>query len=142
MDGSVSSAVLNNSRAYYKLTFTLDIAEQVLYWINGTRSCYLESSNVDGSNKSVVYNATRIYGGCSSYYYTYSPYSYSMDVFGKTVFTSGYNQYVSRTTTEGRPRILSTLFYTQCRSRVVHGMKVISRQRQLQSTHTIAYVYH
>ena len=137
MDGSSNSTVLNTTSSYYKLAFTLDRSKQVLYWISGPRSCYLESSNTNGSNRSIVYNATRYDGRCNDYYYMYSYYFQSMDFFGGAVYTySPYaNRYIYRTTTDTRSYITNINFYMSyvCNSYSVQEMKVVSRQRQLQS---------
>ena len=136
MDGSSNTTVLNTTSSYNKIVFTLDRSEQVLYWIRGRQSCYLERSNTDGSNRSIVYNATRYYDGrCSSYYYMYS-YFQAIDFFGGAVYTFSprNNRYIYRTTTEGRPRISSISNYMGyiCSGYSAQRMKVISHQRQLQ----------
>lgn len=134
MDGSFNSTVLNSTSSYYKLAFTLDRSKQVLYWIRGPRSCFLESSNTDGTNRSIVYNATRYDGRCSDYYYMYSYYFQSMDFFGGAVYTySPYsNRVVYKTTTEGRSYITNVIYLNYvCSS--ISEIKVVSRQRQLQS---------
>ena len=96
MDGSGSSIVINNGYAgsdSYGLVFTLDHSQQVLYWTNGTiyNHCYLQRSNSDGSNQSIVFNATRYSGGCSYYYHSYYSTQLDMDFFGGAVYT--YYQY-------------------------------------------------
>ena len=133
MDGDFKRTVLNTTSSNSKIAFTLDRSKQVLYWIRGRHSCLLESSNTDGSNRTVVYNATRYYGGCNSYYYMYSA-AQAMDYFGGAVFTYNYRyRYIYKTTAEGRPYITRTNYMRYiCRSSY-RGMKVISRQRQLQS---------
>ena len=129
MDGSFYNTVLNTTSSYYKLVFTMDRSKQVLYWINGSRSCLLESSNTDGSNRSIVYNATRYSGSCYRYYYT----SQAMDVFGGAVYTySQYYRRIYKTNSEGRPYITGMYTNYVCGSSY-RGMKVVSRQRQLQS---------
>ena len=149
MDGSGSSIVINNGYAgsTYDLVFTLDHSQQVLYWINGTRNshCYLQRSNTDGSNQSIVFNATRYSGGCSHYYnHTQADYHHyystqpDMDFFGGAVYTYyPYYGYIQTTNTEGRPYVNTINSYRSyiCNLRSFHGFKVISRQRQLQSKH-------
>ena len=134
MDGSSNSTIFN---AYDKIVFTLDRSEQILYYIRGHQSCYLESSNTDGSNRSIVYNARRYYDRrCNSYYYMYS-YYLAMDFFGGAVYTfSPYsNRYVYRTTAAGRSRIsrITNNYMSYICGHSAQGMKVVSRQRQLQS---------
>ena len=137
MDGSGSSIVINNgyTGSTYDLVFTLDRSQQVLYWINGTRynHCYLQRSNADGSNRSIVYNATAYSGGCSNYYRRYYYAQLDIDYFGGAVYTY-YNGYIQVTNTEGRPYIRSFNYMSYiCSRSSFHGIKVISRQRQLQS---------
>ena len=138
MDGSTNSIIINdNYRNYYKLAFTLDRSKQVLYWINGTRRiCYLQGSNTDGSNRSVVYNATRSNGRCSTYYY-HSSYVPAIDFFGGAVYTyirSYRYNHIRVTNTEGRPYSTSYSYTGYTCGDNNSGMKVISRQHQLQST--------
>ena len=140
MDGHFNGTILNTTSSYYKLVFTLDRSKQVLYWIRGPRSCYLESSNTDGSNRSIVHSAIRYDGRCSDYYYMYSNYFQSMDFFGGAVYTYSdspysFNRYIYRTTTDTRSYITSINSYMSyiCSSYPVQEMKVVSRQHQLQS---------
>ena len=130
MDGSFNSTVLNTTSL---LVFTLDRSKQVLYWIQGRHSCYLESSNTDGSNRSIVYNTTRNDGGCNGYYYMDSNYFQAMDFFGGAVYTfsPSYNRYIYKTATEGISNV--NYMHYSCNSYTALGMKVISRQRQIQS---------
>ena len=136
MDGSGNKTVINNTDRHHKLVFTLDISQQVLYWINGTRSCYLQSSNTDGSGRRIAYNASNTNrGGCPSYYYMHT--SQAIDFFGGAVYSYSsynYNRHIYRTMIEGTPSIsrYSYTYYT-CRSGGT-SLKVISRERQLQST--------
>ena len=147
MDGSGSSVVISSGYAYrtYDLVFTLDRSQQALYWINATRynHCYLQRSNTGGSNQSIVYNATRYTGGCSNYYYYYYTTQLDIDFFGGAVYTySPYYRYIQSTNTEGRPYIRTINNYRSyiCSQNSFHGIKVISRQRQLQSnTHNDNY---
>ena len=133
MDGSGNKTVIKNTDWHHKLVFTLDISQQVLYWINGTRSCYLQSSNTDGSGRRIAYNASYTYGRCPNYYYMHT--SQAIDFFGGAVYSySSYSyRYIHRTMIEGTPSIsrYSYNYYT-CRSGT--SLKVISRERQLQST--------
>ena len=140
MDGSGSRIVISSGYAgsnTYDLVFTLDHSQQVLYWINGTRynHCYLQRSNTDGSNRSIVRNATRYSGGCSYYYYRYYSTQSDIDFFCGAVYTySPYYRYIQITNTEGRPYITTFSYRSYiCSQRSFHGIKVISRQRQLQS---------
>ena len=134
MDGHSSSTVLNTTASYYKLVFTLDRSKQVLYWINGSRSCLLESSNTNGSNRSIVYNATRYDGNCYNRYYYMHSASQAMDFFGGTVYTySQYNRRIYKTSAEGRPYISWMNYMSYVCGSSFNGMKVVSRQRQLQS---------
>ena len=142
MDGSGSSTVVNNgyTGSTYDLVFTLDRSHQVLYWINGTRNnhCYLQRSNIDGSNRSIVFNATRYSGGCSHYYYRYYSTQPDMDFFEGAVYTYyPYYGYIQATNIEGRPYVSTINSYRSyvCNWGSFHGFKVISRQRQLQSKH-------
>ena len=141
MDGSGSSIVISSGYAVrdtYDLVFTLDHSQQALYWINGTRNnhCYLQKSNTDGSNRSIVYNATQYYGGCSQYYYRYYYTQPDIDFFDGAVYTySPYYRFLQSITTEGRPSF-SYMHYI-CSHISFHGIKVISRQRQLQSNNVI-----
>ena len=142
MDGSGSSIIVINNGyvgSTYDLVFTLDHSQQVLYWINGTRfnHCYLQRSNSDGSNQSIVFNATAYYsGGCSYYYHHYYSTQLDMDFFGGAVYTY-YSYYgdIQATNTEGIPYVRTINSYRSyiCNQRSFHGFKVISRQRQLQS---------
>ena len=141
MDGSGSSIVIHNgyARSTYNLVFTLDHSQQVLYWINGTRYnyCYLQKSNIDGSNQSIVYKT-----GCSNYYNHYYATQLDMDFFGGAVYTySSYFGNIRATNTEGRPSIRSINSYRGyiCNQQSFRGFKVISRQRQLQSIQTIMF---
>ena len=149
MDGSGSSVVINSGYvgSTYDLVFTLDRSQQVIYWINGTRynHCYLQRSNTDGSNRSIVFDATRSWR-CThyyNYYYSTQPdyhqyYSIQpdMDFFGGAVYTYyPYYGNMQATNTEGRSYIRTINSYSSyfCDQRSFHGFKVISRQRQLQS---------
>ena len=138
MDGSTNTIlIVSGSYADYQLVFTLDRSQQVLYWLNGTRyrHCYLQRSNTDGSNISVVYNATSYSGGCSRYYHRYYSIQPAIDFFGGAVYTySPYYRSIQITNTEGRSYIRSYSYMSYICSRYYqfHGIKVISRQRQLQ----------
>ena len=138
MDGSSNSTVLSSTYYNDKLVFTLDRSKQVLYWISGLQSCYLERSNSDGTNRSIVYNTRYHRGRCNNYYFMRSPYFQAMDFFGGAVYTYSphYNRHIYKTTVEGRSYITSInnnyMSYI-CSSYLAQGMKVISRQRQLQS---------
>ena len=137
MDGSSSSIVINSGYvgSSYDLVFTLDHSQQVLYWINGTRynHCYLQRSNTDGSNRSIVFNATEHYsGGCSHYYHRYYSTQLDMDFFGGAVYTHSYYGDIQATNTEGIRTINSYRSYL-CNQQSFHGFKVISSQRQLRS---------
>lgn len=62
MDGS-RTELLHNTDLNQHVVLTLDYSTQILYWINGStvhdpRWINLESSNVDGSNRTVVYNTS------------------------------------------------------------------------------------
>ena len=133
LDGHGITTVLNGSR-YSIIMFTLDRAKQELYWINGSRSCYLERSNTDGSNRSVVYNTTYSTGGCNNYYFMNTPLvmDYSEGVVYTTTSYYSSSRYVYQTTTGQRPS-LTALYISYLCSFNFRGMKVISRQRQLQS---------
>ena len=61
-----------------------------------------------------------------------------MDFFAGAVYTYyPYYGYIQATNTEGRPYVSTINSYRShiCNRRSFHGFKVISRQRQLQSTH-------
>ena len=144
MDGSGGNTIISSGYAYsdtYDLVFTLDRSQQVLYWINGTRNnhCYLQRSNTDGSNRSIVYNATQYYGGCSHYYHYYYSTQADIDFFGGAVYTYSYSAYYSHiqiTNTEGGSYIRTftiAIMLIFCSWNSFHGIKVISRQHQLQS---------
>ena len=140
MDGSSNSTstVLNSTYHNDKLVFTLDRSQQVLYWIRGLQSCCLERSNSDGTNRSIVYCTGYYRGRCKNYYFMRSPYFQAMDFFGGAVYTYSphYNRHIYKTTAESRSNIASInnnyMSYI-CSSYSAQGMKVISRQRQLQS---------
>ena len=61
MDGS-RTELLHNTNLNQHVVLTLDYSTQILYWINGsTRNpqwINLESSDVDGSNRAVIYNTS------------------------------------------------------------------------------------
>ena len=141
MDGSGSSIVISSGYidSYtYDLAFTLDRSQQALYWINGTRynHCYLQRSNTDGSNRSIAFNATGYYGGCLYYYYrNYYSNPPDIDFFDRAVYTSSgfYNQL--RITNTDERSYAATFSYRSyiCSRNSFHGIKVISREQQLQS---------
>ena len=145
MDGGGNSVVFTNDHSdnYFKLAFTLDRSEQALYWLNATRSrqCYLQRSNIDGFNQSVVYNATNYRGGCSRFYsYSYYTIPLAIDFYGGAVYTystySRYYVYITNTTRRTHSN-LNYMPYT-CRGyRSFQGIKVVSHQRQLQSKYSI-----
>lgn len=138
MDGSYKSIIVSGNYANFQLVFALDRSQQILYWINGTRHhhCYLQRSNTDGSNISVVYNATSYSGGCSTYYQRYysTQPAISIDFFGGAVYTHSPYHKIQITSTEGRPYSTSYNYmsYICGGYNQYHGIKVISRQRQLQ----------
>ena len=141
MDGSGDETVtlMYSTRLNYTFVFTLDHSQQVLYWMNGSSSCYytnyIESSNVNGLERKIVHSTSRL-GSCSASYYLYSQ---GIDFFGGAVYSySGYHNDIVKTVVDGTPTVFRYEYinYYMCYS-IYTGMKVISCQRQLQG----AYMY-
>ena len=122
---SLYSAKLNFD---YTFVFTLDYSQQMLYWINGSNSCYythhIGSANSDGSGKRILYS-----------HYTYCV-SKTIDFFGGAVYSYRPN-HIYKTEVDSIPKLVSSIYTNNhgCFSTYT-GMKVISRQRQLQGIHT------
>ena len=141
MDGSGVRTVVS---LYYStddtnaFLFTIDYSEQMLYWWNDSNSCnytsYIETSNIDGSDRRIIYNAlTMDNGSCtnSSHYH----YPQGIDFFGGAIYTySRHHKIIFKAVVENTPKIVTynNVNWYMCNSTQYTAMKVISPERQLQ----------
>ena len=131
MDGSGIRTVVSLYSAIFDYTFvfTLDYSQQMLYWINGSNSCYythhIGSANSDGSGKRILYS-----------YYAYCS-SKAIDFFGGAVYSYRLNNHIYKTEVASIPKLVGSIYinYHGCSSTYT-GMKLISHQRQLQGIYT------
>ena len=131
MDGSSDRTIV----AYvdYTFVFTLDYSQQVLYWMNSSINCYyrtnykLEGSNVDGSGRRTASGLD----SCSCHYYCHSR---AIDFFEGAVYSySASYRDIFKTVVEDTPTIHSYDYVSNYMCGSSHaGMKVISRQQQVQ----------
>ena len=129
MDGSGIRTVVSlyNAIFDYTFVFTLDYSQQMLYWMNGSNSCsydthHIGSANSDGSGKRILYS-----------YYAYCS-SIAIDFFGGAVYSRNLNN-IYKTEVDSIAKFVDFINYHGCSSTYT-GMKVISRQRQLQGIYT------
>lgn len=131
MDGNSNTTVLYrayNNYHHINISFTLDYAQQVLYWIR-YGSCILESaSSVDGSKR-------RIY---NRYDHAYC-YTVAVDFFRGAVYSySIHHKKIAKTVVASESRPLTVSYYNyisnhMCSSHPLYRkLKVISYQRQKQ----------
>ena len=139
MDGSGVGTVvlLNNTNTVHIFVFTLDYSQQMLYWMNGSDSCYytdyIESSKVDGSGRKITYGPS---GNSNRCYYGYYRRTQAIDFFGGAIYSYS-RSYSDIFKTEVGNVLNITNFpyvsYYMCQSSYVYsGMKVISHERQPQ----------
>ena len=137
MDGSGETTVvlLNNPNIDYTFVFTMDYSRQMLYWMNGSNSCYytnyIESSSINGSGRRTFYDTSHHY---TSYlcYYGYYRRTQAIDFFGGAIYS--YSRYLVKTEVELHSFNIIHFNYVNnymCGSSYT-GMKVISPERQLQ----------
>ena len=97
MDGSGVGTVvlLNNTNIVHIFVFTLDYSQQMLYWMNGSNSCYytdyIETSKVDGSGRKIAYDPS---GNSNRCYYGYYHGTQAIDFFGGAIYS--YSRYHNR----------------------------------------------
>ena len=139
MDGSGVGTVvlLNNINIVHIFVFTLDYSQQMLYWMNGSDSCYytnyIESSKVDGSGRKIAYGPS---GNSNRCYYDYYRQTQAIDFFGGAIYS--YSRYSDIFKTEVGNVLNITSFpyvdYYMCQisSYMYSGMKVISHEHQPQ----------
>ena len=142
MDGTGVGTVvlLNNTNTVHIFVFTLDYSQQVLYWMNGSTNCYytnyLESSKVDGSRRTIMYDHDPSRYSSSGCYYGYYRQTQAIDFFGGAIYSySRYYREIIKTEVGNVLNITNFPYvdYYMCQSSYMYsGMKVISHERQPQ----------
>ena len=139
MDGSGVGTVvlLNNTNTVHIFVHTLDYSQQILYWMNGSDSCfytdYIGSSKVNGSERKITYGPS---GNINRCHYGHYRQTQAIDFFGGAVYS--YSRYSIFKTEVGNVLIdnitnLPYVNYYMCQfSYIYSGMKVISHERQPQ----------
>ena len=134
MDGNSNTSVLyrgyNHHHSNINISFTLDYAQQVLYWIRYD-SCTLESaSSVDGSQR-------RSYSGYDQAYC----YTVAVDFFQGAIYSySIHHKRIAKTMLPSVNGPLTISYYNHISSHMCSSyplyrkLKVISYQRQKQGT--------
>ena len=139
MDGTgVGTVILlsNTNTVHILFVFTLDYSQQMLYWMNGSDSCfytdYIGSSKVDGSERKITYGPS---GNINHCYYGYYRRTQAIDFFGGAVYS--YSRYSNIFKTEvGNVLNITNFPYVSnymCQSSYIYsGMKIINHERQPQ----------
>ena len=138
MDGSGARTVVSLYSANDDYTstflFTIDYSQQMLYWLNGSNSCYdtnyIETSSIDGSGRRGIYNVSTMDGSCTN-----SSYPQAIDFFGGAIYTySRSHGNIFKAVVENTPKIVAynNVNWYMCNSTHYTVMKVISPERQLQ----------
>ena len=145
MDGSsVGTVVTLHSTSDNIFLFTIDYSQHMLYWMNSiyySNSCYytnyIETSNIHGSGRRIVYNESTLIGNCTNNSY-YNNYSQAIDFFGGAIYT--YSRDIFKAVVVNTPKIVTydSVNWYMCNFTYYTALKVISPERQLQGN---CYMY-
>ena len=141
MDGTGVGTVvlLNNTNTVHIFVFTLDYSQQMLYWMNGTDSCfyidYIGSSKVDGSDGKITYGPS---GNSIRCHLSFYHRTQAIDFFGGSIYS--YSRYYSGIFKTEVGNVLNIINFPYvdrnylCESSyyMYSGMKIISHERQPQ----------
>ena len=138
MDGSSVGTVVSLHKTDDNYTnaflFTIDYSQQMLYWWNDSNSCnytsYIETSNINGSGRRIIYNASTMDGRCTN-----NGYPQAIDFFRGAIYTyPGHRRDIFKAVVENAPKIVTynNINWYMCNSTYYAVMKVISPERQLQ----------
>ena len=145
MDGSGVGTVvlLNNTNTVHIFVFTLDYSQQMLYWMNGSDSCYytnyLKSSNVDGSGRRITYDPSSSNRCCYGYYRQ----TQAIDFFGGAIYSYSRRrcEIIKTEVNELSITNFPDVDYYMCPS-LYPRMKVISSERQQPGIHITTSPYY
>jgi hypothetical protein len=145
MDGSgIGTVVTLHSTGDNPFLFTIDYSQRTIYikyWMNTvySNSCnytnYIETSNIDGSGRRIVYNATLI-RNCTNNSYDIGNHGHlqAIDFFGGAVYT--YSSGIFQAVVVDTRKIVTydSVNWYMCNSTNYTALKVISPKRQLQGS--------